>query len=105
MGAIEKLETEADAGGQNLLVPLAGKKVEVIPIGQWRSSAMRAIREGDWDLFAEMCLTPKGLKVWDDVDPTNDQIGAFFEDWAKASGQSLGESRASRRSSRSTARR
>jgi hypothetical protein len=83
-----------------------GEPVRIIPPGLWRSSAMRALNQGDFDRWAEGVLFgPDYAEVWRDLDPTNDDVAAFMKSYREAVGQSAGESRASRRSSRSTARR
>jgi hypothetical protein len=88
------------------VVPLAGEQIRIKPAGQWRSSAVRAMREGDFDRWAESSLADKeSWATWQDIDPTIDEVEAMLRAWQTTTGQDPGESRASRRSSRSTARR
>lgn len=79
--------------------------VTVLPQRLWRSSAMRALNRGDFEAWAEKSLTEAGYDVWLDVDPTVEEIEAFFEEFAKTAGISPGGSRASRRSSNAMRRR
>jgi hypothetical protein len=103
--AVRKLEAEARAGADTVLVPLGDVEVEVLPIGEWRASGLRALREGDFDTWAAKCLSDEGLRAWDECDPTMSQVEEFFTAWSERTGQDPGKSPASRRSSRSTARR
>ncbi|GAA3037060.1 hypothetical protein [Streptomyces glomeratus] len=57
---------------------LCGREVEMLPINKWRKSAMQAIQLGDLETWAESCLTDDGLDVWDELDPTMEEVGEFF---------------------------
>ncbi|MEU6210757.1 hypothetical protein ABZ891_12675 [Streptomyces sp. NPDC047023] len=57
---------------------LCGRQVRILPVQQWRASALKALREGDLDAWAERCLTDEGLDVWDAVDPTFAEVSEFF---------------------------
>ncbi|MFF7973838.1 hypothetical protein [Streptomyces sp. NPDC007905] len=57
---------------------LNGREVSVKPVNQWRNSAMRALRSGDIDTWADMCLTDEGYEVFEEEDPTLDDIAGFF---------------------------
>jgi hypothetical protein len=106
LSPLEAVEAEVDAGDGTVEVTLADTRVRVKPVGAWRSSGVSAMRQGDFTAWAETCLaTPDDVAVWLEVDPTLDECEVFFREWGAATGQDQGESRASRRSSRSTARR
>jgi hypothetical protein len=87
-------------------VALCGETVHVLPLRKWKGSAMRALREGDFDSWAERCLVDGDYdEVWAVVDPDLDQIDEFFAAWQEATGETIAKLRASSRPSRSTARR
>lgn len=102
--ALDHLEAEAEAEDELVTVPIAGTPVEVLPVKDWRTRAIRAMRDGDFDTWAESSLGDGCYVIWQRVDPTLSEVEAFFEAWGEASGQSVGGSRASRRSVKSTAR-
>jgi hypothetical protein len=106
LDAVEALEGEVlDADDGAVEVPLVDETVRVKPLNEWRSSASRALREGDFDTWAEKCLAGDGYDTWLDLDPTLAEVEDFFTAWGAATGQDTGKSRASRRSSKRTARR
>lgn len=80
-----QLDPDATVG-----VELAGRTIEVAPLRQWRSRALRALRQGDFETWAEGCLTDDGLATWRAVDPTIAQVEDFFVAWGEQTGQSLG---------------
>lgn len=82
---------------------LAGRPIYVPPTKQWRSSAMHHLRNGDFQSWAESVLDDDDYDIWIEVDPTLEEIEAFFE--LVNPKLSAGNSRASRRSSRRTPRR
>lgn len=82
---------------------LAGRPIYVPPTKQWRASAMHALRQGDFETWAEITLDDDDWDTWQEIDPTLAQIEDFFEIINPK--LSSGNSRASRRSSRSTRRR
>lgn len=79
---------------------LCGNTVLVPPLQQWKSSAMRALNAGDFETWAERTLDDDGWEVWQDCDPSLDEIDAFFGTFDLGVGR--GNSRGSRRSSRNT---
>jgi hypothetical protein len=103
--ALEAVEAEVDAGDDSVEVSLGDTTVRVKPTGEWRSSGVAAMRQGDYSTWAHTCLVDGDAEVWDEIDPTMDECAAFFEAWGEITGQTSGKSRASRRSSKSTARR
>lgn len=106
LSPVDAAQAEADAPDGAVEVLLDGIPVRLLPSGQWRSSALRALNEGNFDVWAEKVLADdESRKTWLDIDPTMDQVERFLENWRAATGQDRGESRASRRSSTSTVRR
>jgi hypothetical protein len=102
---LEAIEAEVDLADATVEVSLGDTKVRVRPVGEWRSSSVRAMREGDFDAWAQKALVDGDYEIWQDVDPTISECEAFFKEWGVVTGQDSGKSGASRRSSRSTARR
>lgn len=105
MTQLARVQADAETAANVVAVPLGDVEVEVLPVGKWRASGLRALREGDFDTWAEKCLTAEGREVWLDADPTMDEVEAFFTAWTERTGQDPGKSAASSRSSKSTARR
>jgi hypothetical protein len=102
LSKVEAIEAEVDAETDDTIeVPLCDTTVRVLPAGEWRSSAVRALRSGDYDSWAEECLAGDDYAdVWQPLDPVLNEVEAFFEAWKDATGQDAGKSRASRRSSK-----
>jgi hypothetical protein len=104
--ALEAVEAEVDAEDDDSVeVPLGDTTVRVKPTNEWRSSGVSAMRQGDYSAWAQVCLVEGDAEVWDEIDPTMGECEAFFRAWGEITGQTPGKSRASRRSSKSTARR
>lgn len=106
---VEAAEAEATAevdDDGSVQVGLAGEQIKIKPAGQWRSSAMTALSNGQFDQWAETSLADdKSWETWQRIDPTLSAVEDMLQEWRVATGQDPGESRASRRSSRRTARR
>lgn len=103
-------ETEADLEGEYVTAPLAGydgvtKDVRALPNIRWRSSAFRALHQGDFDGFMEVILHADDYEIYEDLDPDAEGIGNFAEAVARASGETMGKSSGPSRSGRSTRRR
>lgn len=96
---------EREVTGELVQGELAGQAVYVPPVRQWRASALHALREGDLMGWAEKTLPDDDWEIWQDVDPTMEQIEAFFASVDGRLGVNPGNSRASRRSSKTTGRR
>jgi hypothetical protein len=83
---------------------LCGQEVEVLPVKQWRKSAMIALQSGDLETWADLCLTDDGYDVWDELDPTFGEIAEFFgsfgDEMAAVDIQVPGVNRAQRRAQR-----
>lgn len=102
----EAQELEADAEqGHFVTASLCGKDVRVIPPGAWRLSWQRALKNGDFDVFASQIMHPDDLDLFDELDPTNDQFGEFVSDAASKSGEALGKSSGPHPSSKRTRKR
>lgn len=105
---IEAQELEAGeppVAGHYVTVALAGQPVRVMPPGRWRQSWMRMLKNGDADAFAEEVVHPDDFDLYDKIDATNDEVGAFFQDAAEVAGESLGKSSGPTASSRRMRRR
>lgn len=96
---------EREATGELIQGELAGKTVYVPPVKKWRASALSALREGDFNKWAENTLPDDDFDIWDEIDPTLEQIEDFFESIGPSLGTSPGNSRRSRSSSKSTRKR
>lgn len=100
MGALEAVQAEAATDAADVVrVPLGDDEVEVLPVGQWRSRGLRAMRDADFETWAETCCTPAGHATWVAADPTLDECEQFFTDWKRLTGQDPGKSRSSSRPS------
>lgn len=93
---LEQVRADADSTADGVVVSLvtdAGKEdIRVPPPGRWKSRANTMLREGDFDGWARTVLTADDWARWSELDPTNDEVKAFFEGWAEATGESVGKS-------------
>lgn len=96
---------EREVTGELVQGELAGRTVYVPPVKQWRASALHALREGDFDTWAKVTLADDDWAIWDEIDPTIQNIEDFFTSINPGLGTGPGNSRASRRSQRPTRRR
>lgn len=90
---------EREATGGHTRGTLAGREILVPPLNKWRSSAMRAINTGDFETWADVTLDDDEYAIWQEIDPTVEEINDFFETITAGIGASQGNSRASRRAS------
>ncbi len=75
-------------------------------VRRWGASAFAALNAGAFDLWASKVLTDGTYETaWQVLDPYLEQITELVGEWEKASGDSLGKSRRSKPSSRSTRKR
>ncbi|MFF7023058.1 hypothetical protein ACFY97_18895 [Streptomyces klenkii] len=105
----EAQENEA-AAAEFVTVPLTGydgrtKDVRARPANRWRASALRALRQGDFDGFMKLVLHEDDYELYEELDPDGEGIGAFAEAAGDAAGESLGKSSGPRPSSRRTRKR
>ncbi len=84
---------------------LGDNEISVPPVKQWRASALEAVSNGQFSVWAEKTLSDDDYDTWLTVDPTIGEIETFFESIGGELGMTPGESRASGRRSRNTARR
>lgn len=94
-----------EATGELVQGKLAGRTIYVPPVKQWRASALHALREGDFETWAETTFSDDDFDVWAEVDPTMQEIEDFFATINPGLGTNSGNSRASRRSARRTRKR
>lgn len=72
-------------------VALKGRELTVLPVGAWKTSAMKALRAGDLESWAEKCLDAASWVVWQEVDPTLDEAGEFLAAWSAKTGEDSGK--------------
>jgi hypothetical protein len=96
---------EIEARGHYVTASLCGEPVRLIPPGAWRQSWVRHLNEGRIDAFVDQVVHPDDLDLYDDLDPTNDEVGQFIADAAELAGEPMGKSSGPLRSSRRTRRR
>lgn len=94
----EPTAAENEATGETVKAELCGHMLAVPPTNKWRSSAMRALRNGDTETWAERTLSEEDYATWCEVDPTMEEVDTFFGNARDGLGVSVGNSRASRRS-------
>ena len=88
--ALDVLAAEA-SGDDSLTVPLDGQDVRIKHPMDWPSSAMRAMREGNFEVWAEKCLEDGDYAIWQSVDPTYRQIAQFMAAYRDVGGREPGE--------------
>lgn len=101
----QPVAAQKEATGELVQGELAGKVIYCPPVKKWRASALHAMREGDFDTWARTTLEDDDWDVWNEADPTVEEIEGFFATINPGLGTSPGNSRASRRSSKRTPRR
>lgn len=85
---LDHLAAEAKDKSADIVVELAGRKLNVLPVMRWKASGLRALRDNDIDRWAEKCLAPGSYAVWTEIDPDLGQCEEFFTAWSEASGES-----------------
>lgn len=100
-----KSAAEREVTGELVQGELAGQPIYVPPVKKWKSSALHALRNGDFETWAEKTLPDDDFDLWLEVDPDMEQIEEFFASINSKIGVNTGNSRASRRSSRTTRKR
>lgn len=107
--ALQDIEAEADAAPEGAVVALVTEvgefEVTVPPAGTWRTLANRALRQGDFDEWAELVLTEDDYDTWCEAETTLADVEDFFTAWKQATGESRPKSSRRQGSSRSTRRR
>jgi hypothetical protein len=95
---MDRLQAEATVDQSSpVTVQLDGHDVVIRPLRKWRSSAVTALREGNFEVWARTSLDEDSRALWQRIDPTIDDIETMFAQWAELTGQSPGESPASQR--------
>lgn len=89
--------------GDAIKATLGDSTITVPPVKQWRASALEAMTNGQFSVWAEKTLDDDAYDTWLSVDPTVGQIETMFESMSGDLGMSPGESRASSRRSGRTA--
>ncbi|MCQ6554792.1 hypothetical protein NPS70_16525 [Streptomyces sp. C10-9-1] len=84
---------------------LAGETLRVKPVGQWRPSYLRALRQGDYDTWATGVLHEEDVIKFVEADATFDEINEFTAAAMETTGETPGKSGARSTSSRSTRKR
>lgn len=96
---------EREVTGELVQGELAGRPIYIPPVKKWRASALHALREGDFETWAEVTFSEDDYDLWVEIDPTMEEIEAFFKTVNPGLGTNSGNSRASRRSARNTRKR
>lgn len=106
LAAVQADAETGTEGAEVLLVTTEGEGTILIPPpGSWKARANRALATGDFFGWADLVLSDDDATLFSELDPTNDDVEAFFKAWQDASGESKGKSRRSTRSSGSTRKR
>jgi hypothetical protein len=96
---------ETEATEEYVTASLAGKSLRVKTILSWRPSYLRALREGDYDKWAEGTLHPDDVAAFIDADATFGEINAFTAEAMEQAGETPGKSGRPSARSRSTRKR
>lgn len=64
-----------------IVAHICGRPVTVPPVGQWRQSANDAMAEGRYNEWAVRVLERDDAITWYELDPTNAEVGDFFDDF------------------------
>jgi len=70
---------------------LDGVEIRVLPQGEWRKSAMRSMRQGDWDGWASSAVHADDLAAFKKLDLTNNEFGEFVTNALQHFGVDTGE--------------
>lgn len=101
--AAEAQETEATE--EYVTATLAGKPLRVKTILGWRPSYLRALREGDYEKWAEGVLHEDDVTAFVDADATFKEINEFTAEAMAQAGETPGKSGRPSTRSRSTRKR
>lgn len=88
----EQLVDENGAILVTLQTRLGFHDVRVPPYEEWTSVAVHAMNREDTLTWAQHTLAPADAMMWMRLNPTIKEARAFFEEWGRKVGQSLGES-------------
>lgn len=84
--------------GLTLYTDRGNALIHVPPRNKWRASAVNALNNDDSLGWAMSALDQDEALTWRELDPTVDETERFFRAWGRIVGQTMGESRASKRS-------
>lgn len=91
MNELKAVAADAASGPAGTIVVLRTERgsaqLAVPPPGRWRTRANRALRQGDFDEWSELVLSGEDSAAWAELDPTNDDVEAFFISWRDATGE------------------
>ncbi|MEV7425158.1 hypothetical protein [Streptomyces sp. NPDC091212] len=87
------------------IASLAGSELRVKPIGQWRPSHLRALRQADFDAWAAGALHADDVQTFVELDATFDEIGEFTSAAMESAGETPGKSGGRSTSRKSTRKR
>ena len=95
-----------EAVGKPTSVRIDGVVILIDHAASWSNTAMRAATNGDWDDWAaEVIEDEEQLKAFRDADLLNYQLEAIFTQCGKAAQVTMGKSRRTSQSSKTTRRR
>ncbi|KUN16513.1 hypothetical protein AQJ23_44780 [Streptomyces antibioticus] len=84
---------------------LAGTPLRVRPMGKWRPSYLKALRNGDFEGWAAGALHEDDAEKFVEIDATFDEIGEFTAAVMQSSGEAPGKSGARSARSKTTRKR
>ncbi|MEU1254784.1 hypothetical protein ABZ445_16040 [Streptomyces chartreusis] len=96
---------EIEATEEYVTAELAGETLRVKTVDHWRPSYLRALRQGDYDSWAEGALHPEDVTTFIEADATFKEINEFTAKAMESAGEAPGKPSARSRSSRSTRKR
>lgn len=96
---------ENEAGEKFGTAKLLGVELRVRPVGQWRPSHLRALRNADFDAWAAGVLHEDDVETFIDLDAPFDDINTFTADAMESTGEAPGKSGGRSKSSTRTRKR
>ncbi|MER7922179.1 hypothetical protein ABTY96_03410 [Streptomyces sp. NPDC096057] len=83
---------ETEATSEFVTAKLGDKTLRVKTVEHWRPSYLRALRQGDYDTWAEGALHPEDVDAFVDADATFKEINEFTSQAMSAAGEAPGKS-------------
>jgi hypothetical protein len=83
---------ETEATQEYVTASLAGESIRVKTVEYWRPSFLRALRQGDYDTWAEGAIHPDDVASFIDADATFKEINEFTSEAMSAAGEAPGKS-------------
>jgi hypothetical protein len=87
LAAVQKQAVVTDP----VTIEVRGKGIEVKAVGDWAVDAMEDVADGKFKSWAQACLTDAGLKVWQELRPTFNEVQQMFSDFNAVTGQHPGK--------------